>query len=94
EWIATDEGLLKVADAAQTTFVPGHGEVAKAADVRGFVDYLAALRAETSAGLKAGLSGDALRDTVVARLKTRFPDWSYVPVMAPREVGYMTDELQ
>lgn len=94
EWIATDEGLLKAADAAQTTYVPGHGDVARAAEVRAFLDYLATLRAETAAGLKAGLSGDALRDAVVAKLKTRFPDWSYVPVMAPREVGYMVDELQ
>ena len=93
EWIVTDQALVALPDAGQTSYVPGHGDVAKAADVAALVDYLTDLRGFTQEGLKAGLTGDALSQAVLAKLKPKYGDWNYFGAMAPREVGFMADEL-
>jgi cyclase len=75
EQIATNGTLAEKFPTA--TFVPGHGEVGKAADVVAFHDYLTALRQDVSRAAAAGRSGPALVAAVAPELKARYGDWSY-----------------
>jgi hypothetical protein len=58
-----------------TTFVPGHGDVATQADVADFRAQVAAVVDETAAARRAGLAGDPLVAAVKAKLKPRYGDW-------------------
>ena len=60
DWIDTLDTLLK--NEADTTFVPGHGEVGTTLDVATFREYLATLRKLVSEAQVAGKSGEALAD--------------------------------
>jgi cyclase len=73
--IESNQGLAKQYPSA--AFVPGHGEVAKAADVRAFADYLARLRAAVASALGKGVSGEGLHDRVLAELKANYGGWTY-----------------
>jgi cyclase len=73
--IATNDTLMKEFPTA--TFVPGHGEVGKAADVAAFRDYLAALREDVSRARTDGNSGADLVGAVLAELKERYGAWNY-----------------
>lgn len=75
EQAATDGALVDKFPTA--TFVPGHGEVGKAADVVAFRDYLAVLRQDVSRARAAGRSGSNLVEAVTPELKARYGDWSY-----------------
>jgi glyoxylase-like metal-dependent hydrolase (beta-lactamase superfamily II) len=93
EWLATDADLLAAPGAARTVFVPGHGDVATAADVKDFRSYLIALRRLVAEGRKAGLKGNALIASVAPKLKALHPDWTISDRALAAEVGYMSDEL-
>jgi glyoxylase-like metal-dependent hydrolase (beta-lactamase superfamily II) len=72
-WIATLNTLLSTYP--DYTFVPGHGDVATAADVAAFRDYLVALRDRVADGQKQGLSGDALVASVLPALTAKYGTW-------------------
>lgn len=72
--IRTNEDFLKYSDC---TFVPGHGEVGKAADVGAFKDYLVNLRKAVGDARAAGKSGQALTDAVRAVLKPGYSSWGF-----------------
>lgn len=91
DWIATDDRLRK--DASVTTFVPGHGDVANAADVGDFVDYLVTLRDLVAAARKAGLSGEKLSADVLPKMKAKYGTWAAFDYFAAKEIGFMDDEL-
>jgi cyclase len=74
EWIATLDALLR--DYPDWTFVPGHGPVAKALDVRFFRDYLVGLRLAVARALKDGRSGAALLETVREQMAVRYKSWT------------------
>jgi glyoxylase-like metal-dependent hydrolase (beta-lactamase superfamily II) len=93
EWLATDAGFATMPDAAQATYVPGHGDVAKAKDVEDFRAYLLDLRRLVAEGRKAGLSGDSLAAEVAPSLKALHPDWMISDRAAAAEVRYMGQEL-
>lgn len=93
QWAATDAEFAAMPDAARTTFVPGHGELADLSDVREFEAYLADLRRLTQGGRRRGLKGDALAAAVGAKLKARHPDWNISDRAANAEVRYMDEEL-
>jgi glyoxylase-like metal-dependent hydrolase (beta-lactamase superfamily II) len=93
EWLATDADLLAAPGAARTVFVPGHGDVATAPDVKDFRSYLIDLRRLVAEGRKAGLNGDALVASVAPKLKALHPDWTISDRALAAEVGYMSDEL-
>ena len=80
-------------DAAQTRFVPGHGDVADLADVKDFRAYLLDLRRLVDEGRKAGLKDDALLQDVAPKLKTLHADWTISDRAAAAEVRYMGEEL-
>jgi cyclase len=93
EWAATDADFERIADAAQTTFAPGHGDLADVADVRGFHAYLLDLRRLVGAGRKARLKGDALVQSVAPKLRALHPDWTINDRAIAAEVKYMDAEL-
>jgi len=83
DWVKTLEKLL--ADHPSGTFVSGHGDVASAADVRDFHDYLVALRDAIAKAQSAGKSDQALVDAVLPQLKEKYgncPD-ATTPPAAP-----------
>jgi cyclase len=93
EWLATDADFAAMPDAAQMTYVPGHGDVANVEDVRDFRSYLLDLRRLVAEGRKAGLKDDALAVSVTPKLKALHPGWTISDRAAAAEVRYMDQEL-
>lgn len=56
DWIPTLDAMLK--EHAASKYVPGHGNVAEAADIRDFRDYLDDLRSRVKQGIANGLTVD------------------------------------
>ncbi len=73
-WIDTLDRLATSEPGA--TFVPGHGEVGNAKDVAAFREYLVTLRKLVSDAQAAGMSGEALADAVIPRLRDRYSRWN------------------
>jgi glyoxylase-like metal-dependent hydrolase (beta-lactamase superfamily II) len=93
EWMATDAALAAMPDAAHTTYVPGHGDVADQSDVKDFNAYLRDLRRLVIDGRKSGLRDEALAQSVAPKLKALHPDWMISDRAAAAEVRYMDEEL-
>jgi cyclase len=93
EWTATDAGFERMPDAAHTSFVPGHGDVADLKDVEDFRSYLLDLRRLVTQGRRARLRGEALSDYVKPKLRALHPDWTISDRAAAFEVRYMDEEL-
>lgn len=80
-------------DYPDATFVPGHGDVGKATDVRAFRDYLVALRKNIAAAQHAGQSGDALVNAVLPALKATHGDWGWFEYFARHNIEQTAAEL-
>jgi glyoxylase-like metal-dependent hydrolase (beta-lactamase superfamily II) len=93
EWAATDADFAALPDAATTTYVPGHGDLANVKDVQDLRAYLRDLKQLVTEGRKAGLKDDALAQSVAPKLKARHPDWQISDRAAAAEVRYMDQEL-
>jgi glyoxylase-like metal-dependent hydrolase (beta-lactamase superfamily II) len=93
EWLATDRDFAAMPEAAQITYEPGHGDVAKVKDVEDFRSYLLDLRRLVAEGRKAGLKDEALAAEVTPKLKALHPDWTISDRAAAAEVRYMAEEL-
>lgn len=91
EQIASNDAYLH--DYPDATFVPGHGGIGKAADVRAFRDYLGALRKAVAAAQQSGKSGDALVDAVLPKLKASYGGWGWFLHFAPRDIMQTAAEL-
>ena len=75
------------------TFVPGHGDVGKAADVQAFRGYLVALRQAITTAQNKGESGPVLQQDVLAQLKGTYGTWNYFDHFAPRNIAQTVAEL-
>jgi glyoxylase-like metal-dependent hydrolase (beta-lactamase superfamily II) len=93
QWTATDAEFMRMPNAAQTRFVPGHGDVADVRDVAEFRAYLLSLRRLVGEGRKAGLKGEALVGSVAPKLRQLHPDWTISDRAIAAEVKYMDQEL-
>ena len=89
--ITTNDVFLS--DYPAATFVPGHGEVGKAADVTAFRDYLTALRQTVMAARAGGESGKTLMDAVLPGLKQKYGDWGYFDYFAAHNIEQTESEL-
>jgi glyoxylase-like metal-dependent hydrolase (beta-lactamase superfamily II) len=89
--IASNDAFLH--DYPDATFVPGHGELGKAADVRALRNYLTALRQAVADARQSGTSGDALVNAVLPKLKERYGDWGWFQHFAPRNIEQTAAEL-
>jgi glyoxylase-like metal-dependent hydrolase (beta-lactamase superfamily II) len=92
-WIRTEDAFLALPNAAATTFVPGHGQVATASDVADFKAYLADLLDLVAAARAKGLSGDALQAEVEPKLAARFGRWDAFDYFASKEIAFTEAEL-
>ena len=93
EWSASDAGFTRIPDAAQTRFVPGHGDVADVKDVTEFRAYLLDVRRLVAAGRKAKLRDEALVGYVAPKLRALHVDWAISDRAIAAEVKYMDQEL-
>jgi glyoxylase-like metal-dependent hydrolase (beta-lactamase superfamily II) len=93
EWVATDADFAAMPEAARTTYVPGHGDVAGLTDVRDFRSYLLDLQRLVRDARKSSLKGDALTQSVAPKLKALHPDWQISDRAAAAEVRDMDEEL-
>jgi cyclase len=93
EWIAAVAAFAAAPDAGDTRFVPGHGDVANAADVADFGAYLQLLTVSTEGARKAGLHDAALVADVLPKMKARYGGWAAFDYFAPKEIGFMNAEL-
>jgi cyclase len=89
--IASNDTFLK--DYPDATFVPGHGEVGHAVDVKDFRDYLAALRKAVADARAHGKSGQALADTILPGLKKQYGDWNYFDYFVQHNIEQTEAEL-
>ena len=90
--MSSDQKLIDVFPAA--SFVPGHGDVGEAADVRAFVGYIAALRSSIAREQQAGLAGDALVNAVLPGLKQQYGSWDLFSHFARRNILDTDQELR
>lgn len=91
-WIETLDAMLS--RHPEASFVPGHGEVGRAQDLRDFRDYLAALREAVGAAQSAGKSGDDLVNDVLAKLQPKYGDWDAFQVFDKRDIQFTDQELR
>jgi len=89
--INTNDTFLS--DYPKAAFVPGHGEVGNAADIRAFRGYLAALRQAVADARAAGKSGTALLDAALPGLKQKYGDWGYFDYFAEHNIEQTEAEI-
>ena len=93
EWQQTSADFAAMPGAAQTRYVPGHGDVASVEGVKEFRTYLIDLRGLVGLGRLKRLTGDALLQFVAPTLRAIYPDWTISDRAIAAEVRYMEQEL-
>jgi cyclase len=91
-WLPTLDALSAAAPAA--TFVPGHGDVGTASDVKAFRGYLADLRELVAAPVKAGKTGDILISAVLPALTEKYGKWDFFQDFAKPDILDTAAELR
>jgi cyclase len=81
-------------DQSGATFVPGHGEVGSAKDVLAFREYVVTLRTLVAEAQALRLSGEALADTVMAKLSPGYSSWNGFEYAARPSILEMEAELR
>lgn len=91
-------------DYPDARFVPGHGkfvtgteldrwDMARAPDLEALAAYLTALRADVGAALKTGMSGPALQDEVLPKLRQDYGQWFAFDFFAAKNIAQTEAEL-
>ena len=89
DWIPTLDSILKKYQAAK--YVPGHGNVATAADIKDFRDYLDDLRARVKQGIANGLTVDQAKQQLT--LPEKYKSFAFQNLAVPN-VEDMYKELK
>jgi cyclase len=92
KWAETDAKLAAEAPAAK--FVPGHGDVGTADDVKDFGGYITDLRGYIAKAEKDGLSGDALTNAVLPQVKEKYGSWDAFDYFVKRNIADTEKELR
>jgi len=92
EWVGTLDGFLQGYPSA--TFVPGHGELAKAIDVRGFREYLSGVRLAVARALSEGVAGPSLIEKVLPQLRARYGSWKWFDDFCARDIELTEQEAR
>jgi len=92
DWVRTVEGFL--ADHPASRFVPGHGEVGSALDVRYFRDYLVGLRTSVDKAMAENKAGPALVEFVLPLLRKRYASWTWFEQFAPKDIELTEQEMK
>ncbi|MDA3914020.1 MBL fold metallo-hydrolase [Oleiagrimonas sp.] len=80
-------------DYPSATFVPGHGEVGHAANVRAFRGYLENLRQTIKNAQGKGEQGKKLVQDVLRQIKARYGEWNYFGYFASKNITQTVAEL-
>ena len=88
-----DSNAVLLRDSPAATFVPGHGEIGRAADVRAFRGYLVALRQAITAAQGNGERGALLQQNVLTQLKGSYGRWNYFDYFAGKNIAQTVAEL-
>jgi len=91
-WVNTLDGFLQSYPSA--TFVPGHGEVGRALEVRFFRDYLFGLRMSVARILAEGKSGKDLVDALLPLQRARYGTWKWFDGFAERNIELTEAEIK
>lgn len=91
EQIASNDTYLH--DYPDFAYVPGHGDIGHAADVRAFRDYLVTLRRDVADAQATGKSGDALVAAVLPRLEKAYGGWGWFKYFARHNIEQTAAEL-
>jgi cyclase len=89
DWIPTLDSILKQYPSAK--FVPGHGNVAAASDIRDFRDYLDDLRTRVNQGIASGLTIDQAKEQL--KLPEKYKSFAFQNFATPN-VEDMYKELK
>jgi cyclase len=92
KWAETDAKLA--AEAPGAKFVPGHGDLGNADDVKDFGGYITDLRAAVAKAEKDGLSGDALANAVTPQIQQKFGKWDAYDYFIKRNIADTEKELR
>jgi cyclase len=91
-WVRTLDGFLL--EHGQSTFVPGHGDVGHALNVRYFRDYVAGLRQTVERAMERGQSGKELLDAVLPLHRARFGAWTWFDQFAAKNIEWAEQEMR
>jgi glyoxylase-like metal-dependent hydrolase (beta-lactamase superfamily II) len=91
-WLSTLNAISTAAPTA--TFIPGHGDVGTASDVRAFRGYLADLRELVAAPTKEGKTGDTLVNAVLPALTEKYGQWDFFKYFAKPDILDAAAELR
>jgi len=91
-WISTLDTLG--AGSPSAAFVPGHGDVGTASDVKTFRGYLADLRQWIAQPVKDGKSGDPLITEVLPKITQKYGKWNFFADFAKADILHTAAELR
>ena len=91
-WAETLDGFLN--DFPSATFVPGHGDVARALDVRFFRDYLLGLRLGVERALADGKKGPEIAAWLLPEQRKRYSTWKWFDQFAEKNIELTEQEVK
>lgn len=92
KWIETLDKFQSIAPSG--AFVPGHGDVGSAADVKDFRAYLIELRTAVAAAQSAGKAGADLVEAVLPDLQAKYGTWDFFKYFAKGNIADTAKELK
>jgi cyclase len=91
-WIPTLNSVVAIAPDA--TYVPGHGDVGNATDVKNFRDYLAFLRETIAPAVQQNKTGDDLVNAVLPAVTEKYGKWEFFKFFAKPDILHTAAELR
>src|SRR3984957_17439930 len=91
-WIPSLNSITEAAPTA--TYVPGHGDVGNADDVKNFRDYLAFLRETIAPVIQQNKSGDDLVNAVLPAVTEKYGKWDFFKFFAKPDILHTAAELR
>ena len=91
-WIPTLNSVTGAAPSA--TYVPGHGDVGNADDVRNFRDYLAFLREQVAPAVQQNKTGDDLVNAVLPAVTEKYGKWEFFKYFAKPDILHTGAEIR
>jgi cyclase len=92
KWVATLDKLATIAP--QEAYVPGHGDVGNASDVKDFQAYLVELRSAVAAAQSGGKSGTEVIDAALPDLQAKYGTWDFFKYFAKSNIADTAKELK
>ncbi|MBV9886611.1 MAG: MBL fold metallo-hydrolase [Acidobacteria bacterium] len=91
-WIPTLNAVS--AAAPNATYVPGHGDVGSADDVKNFRDYLTFLREQIAPAVKQNKSDDELVNAVLPAVTEKYGKWDFFKYFAKPDILHTAAEIR